>query len=158
RAVRAQDPTLAVRDVKPMAAVIGSSLASRRFGLGLASAFAALALVLAAVGIYGVLAYMVTNRTREFGVRLALGAPARSLFALVVRRALVWSLGGIAIGVIGAVAGGRLLARLLFGVSPLDLTTYASVIAVLIAVAAIACVIPAMRAVHVDPLTSMRVD
>ncbi len=158
RAVKTEDPTLPTRDVKTLDAVLGTSLASRRFALGLASSFAAIALLLAAVGIYGVLAYMVTNRTREFGVRLALGASTRSVLALVLRQGLAWSLIGIALGVGGSIAGARLLDRMLYGVTPLDVTTYVSVVVVLLGVVGAACIIPATRATRVDPLTSLRAD
>ncbi|MEO7084145.1 MAG: ABC transporter permease [Gemmatimonadaceae bacterium] len=158
RAVKQEDPMLAVRDVKTLNQVVGDSLASRRFALGLAMSFAFVALTLAAIGIYGVLAYTVTNRTREFGVRIALGASARSVLVLVVRQGLAWSLLGIVLGVAGAVAGGRLLAGMLYGVTPLDASTYAAVIGVLVAVVVAACLIPATRATRVDPLTSMRAD
>ena len=157
-AVKSNDPTLAVRDVKTLDSVLGMSLAARRFALGLASSFAVVALLLAAVGIYGVLAYMVTTRRREFGVRLALGATARSVLMLVVRQGLVWSLIGVVLGVGGAVAAGRLLERMLYGVSPLDASTYSAVVAALMFVVIAACVVPAARATRVDPLESMRAD
>lgn len=158
RAVKAEDPSLAVRDMKPLEDVIGSSLAPRRFVLGLASCFAVIALLLAAIGIYGVLAYMVTSRTREFGVRLALGAAARSVLLLVVGQGLGWSLLGLALGLGGAVAGGRLLAGTLYGVQPIDATTYGSIVLGLLVVVGIACIVPAARATRVDPLTSMRAE
>jgi predicted lysophospholipase L1 biosynthesis ABC-type transport system permease subunit len=158
RAVHDADPTLAVRDVRTLDDVVGGSLASRRFALGLASCFAIVALVLAAVGIYGVLAYMVTTRTREFGVRLALGASERNVLMLVVRQGLSWSIVGVVLGAAGAVAGGRVLAKVLYGVTPLDGRTYAAVIVVLLGVVGAACLIPAARATRVDPLTSMRAD
>jgi predicted permease len=157
-AVKAEDATLAVRDMKPLTEVIGSTLAPRRFVLGLASCFAVIALLLAAIGIYGVLAYMVTSRLREFGVRLALGATARSVLLLVVGQGLGWSLVGLALGVAGAAAGGRLLAGSLYRVSPVDATTYLSIVVGLLIIVAIACIVPAARATRVDPLTSMRAE
>lgn len=158
RAMKAADPALAIRDLKTMNDVVGTSLAPRRLSLGLAASFAAVALLLAAVGIYGVLAYMVTARTREFGVRIALGATARSVLLLVVRQGLGWSLLGLAIGIVGALAGGRLLAGSLYGVTPLDLSTYLSVAVGLVVVVGVACIVPAARATRVDPLTSMRAE
>jgi len=157
-AVRAQDPTLAVNDVETLDDVVGQSLASRRFALGLAMSFALIALVLAAVGIYGVLAYNVANRTREFGVRIALGASSRRVVSLVVQQGMVTSLAGIVIGLAGAAVSARLLTGMLVGVTPLDASTYVIVVAVLLVVAAVACAVPAWRATHVDPLTSMRAE
>jgi predicted permease len=158
RAVRAADPTLALRNVATLDEVIGSSLSTRRFALGLASCFALLALVLAAVGIYGVLSYTVTTRTREFGVRLALGATGRSVLLLVLRQGLGWSLLGLAIGVSGALAGGRLLAAFLYGVNASDAATFASVALGLMVVVALASLVPASRATRVDPIASLRAD
>src|SRR5262249_47505461 len=114
QAVRNADPLLAVRNFSTMVDVVGTSLAARRFALALATAFAILALALAAVGIYGVLAYSVTARSREFGVRLALGASPQSVLALVLREGLGWSLLGLGIGVAVALAGGRLLTGMLY--------------------------------------------
>ncbi|HKV52529.1 MAG TPA: ABC transporter permease [Gemmatimonadaceae bacterium] len=158
RAVKDADPALPLRDVQSMNEVVGSSLAARRFALGLAGSFAGLALVLATLGIYGVLAYEVSTRTREFGVRLALGASPGSVLGLVARRGLAWSVAGLALGMGGAVAGARLLAGALFGVGPLDADTYLLVAAGSLAVVTAACLIPARRATRVDPLSSMRAD
>jgi putative ABC transport system permease protein len=158
RAMKAADPGLAIRDIKSLDDVVGSTLAPRRFALGLAASFAAVALLLAAVGIYGVLAYMVTTRTREFGVRIALGASSRSVVLLVARQGLGWSLVGLALGFAGALVGGRLLVGMLYGVTPLDPSTYVSVGAGLVVVVCVACGIPAARATRVDPLTSMRAE
>jgi putative ABC transport system permease protein len=158
RAVKSADPALALRDVKTLNDVLASSLAPRRFALALSSCFAALALLLAAVGIYGVLAYMVTTRTRELGVRIALGATARGVLMLVMRQGLGWSLVGLTLGIAGALAGSRLMARMLYGVSPLDVRTYLFVAIGLLVVVAVACVVPASKATRVDPLLSLRAD
>jgi predicted permease len=158
RAVRAADPALALRDVRTLDDVLGSSLAARRFALGLVSCFAGVALLLAAVGIYGVLAFSVTSRTREFGVRLALGATNRNVLLLVLRQGVGWSLVGLALGIAGAVAGGRLLSGMLYGVSPIDATTFVSVALGLTAVVVAACVVPAARAMRVDPIATMRAE
>jgi len=155
-AVKDVDPTMPLRNIQSMDDVVGSSLDARRFALGLAASFAGLALILAALGIYGVLAYEVSTRTREFGVRLALGASPRSVLALVARRGLAWSLVGLALGIGGAVAGARLLAGTLYGVGPLDAATYVLVAAGSLAVVTAACIVPARRATRVDPLASMR--
>src|SRR5690348_3889694 len=147
RAVKDVDPAMPLRDIQSMDEVIGSSLDARRFALGLAAGFAGLALVLAALGIYGVLAYEVSTRTREFGVRLALGASPRSVLALVARRGLAWS-----------VVGGRLLAGTLYGVGPLDAATSATVAAGSLVVVTLACIVPARRATRADPLISIRAE
>jgi predicted permease len=158
RAVRDADPTLAVRAVRTLDDVLGSSLAPRRFALGLASCFAVVALLLAAIGIYGVLAYTVTQRTREFGVRLALGATPRGILTGVVRQGLVWSLPGLALGLAGALAGVRLIAGMLYGITPLDPRTWLFVTAGMLLVVCVACLVPAARATRVDPLASMRAE
>jgi predicted permease len=157
-ALKSADPTLALRDVATLDDVIGESLSTRRFALGLATCFAVLALILAAVGIYGVLAYSVNARTREFGVRLALGATSRNVLLLVLRQGLGWSLTGLAIGIAGALAFGKLLASSLYGVSATDPGTYAMVSLGLVAVVLVACIIPAGRATRVDPIKSLRAE
>ncbi len=145
-AVKTADPSLPLRRIKSMADVVGSGLAARRFALGLISCFAVVALLLAAVGIYGVLAFMVTSRTREFGVRLALGATTGSVLRLVVRQGMEWSLLGLAFGIVAAIAGGRVLAGSLYNVAAIDAVTYFSVAAGLLVVVVAACLIPAARA------------
>ncbi len=157
-ALHAADPTLALRDVAPLDDVIGESLSARRFALGLATCFALLALVLAAVGIYGVLAYSVNARTREFGVRLALGATPGNVLFLVLRQGLAWSLTGLTVGIAGALLFGRVLASSLFGVRTTDALTFAAVAIGLLMVALIACVVPAGRATRVDPINSLRAE
>jgi putative ABC transport system permease protein len=157
-AVKTTDPTLAVRDIRSLEDVVGSSLAARRFSLGLAFSFAVVALILAAIGVYGVLAFSVASRAKEFGVRLALGATARAVLLLVVREGLTWATLGLVVGVAGAVAAARMLAGMLFGVSPLDASTYAIVALGLLLVVVAACLVPALRATKVDPLTSMQTE
>ena len=157
-AVKSADPTLALRDVATLDEVIGLSLSARRFALGLAACFAALALVLAAVGIYGVLAYSVNARTREFGVRLALGATARDVMMLVVRQGIGWSLAG-ARDRRGRCAGVRArLASSLYGVSVTDSVTFGAVGGGLVIVVLVACIVPARRATRVDPINSLRAE
>jgi ABC-type antimicrobial peptide transport system permease subunit len=147
-----------VNDVRTLDDIVGGSLASRRFALSLAMSFAFIALILAAVGIYGVLAYNVANRTREFGVRIALGASSGRVLGMVVRQGVATSLVGVILGLIGAMLGARLLRGMLFGVTPLDAPTYAMVVVLLLVVVLGACLAPAIRATRVDPLTSMRAD
>ncbi len=155
-AVRDVDPALAVRSVRSMEDIIGTSLATRRFSMVLIATFAFVALALAAVGVYGVLAYSVTSRTREFGIRMALGANTHSVLSLVLRQGLGWSAIGLTLGIAGALAAGRSLRAFLFGVQATDIPTFAFVTATLLAVVLIACVVPARRATRVDPLQSMR--
>jgi ABC-type antimicrobial peptide transport system permease subunit len=156
--VRDADPQLAVRDVRPLVDVLGASLAARRFALAMVAAFALVALTLAAVGVYGVLAFAVTSRTREFGVRLTLGATRRSVLLLVVRQGITWSLLGVAIGGGAALAAGRLLDGMLYAVAPTDPTTLVAVVVVLLTVVLAACLAPAARATRVDPARSVRTE
>jgi putative ABC transport system permease protein len=138
--------------------LLAASAAERRFALILFQAFALVALVLAATGIYGVLSGSVTERTREIGVRLALGASRGHILALVVRQGMTLTGLGILIGLSGAVAASQAIVTLLFGVSRLDPITYLGVIAVLVGVSAIACWLPARRATKVDPLVALRYE
>jgi ABC-type antimicrobial peptide transport system permease subunit len=158
RAVKDADPSLAIRNVQTLDDVIGSSLAPRRFSLGLVATFAAIALMLAAIGIYGVLSYAVSTRTREFGVRIALGASTRSVLMLVAREGLRWSVTGLVLGILGAALAGRLIAGMLYGVGTLDVSTYVAVAGGLLAVVVVACLVPAVRATRVDPITSIRAE
>src|SRR5262249_3524351 len=121
-------------------------------------AFGLIALVLATVGIYGVLAGSVTDRTREIGVRLALGATRREIVALVVRQAMTLTALGLGLGLGGAAVATRGLVTLLFGISRLDPATYAAVMAVLVAASAIACWLPAVRAARIDPALTLRAE
>lgn len=156
RAVKGADPSLAIRNVMPLTDVLRTSLAPRRFALGLVSSFAGIALLLAAIGIYGVLSFAVAARTREFGVRLALGATERSVLFMVLRQGFAWSSLGIALGVAGALAGGRLVSKMLYQVRTTDPVTYIAAIGALGVVVAIACLVPSLRATRVDPLASLR--
>ncbi len=138
--------------------LIAASASERRFALMLFEVFAMIALVLATVGIYGVLAGSVADRTREIGVRLALGATRGEIVSLVVRQGMTLTGIGLAIGLGGAAVATRALVTLLFGVSRLDPVTYAGVVALLIAASAIACWIPAVRAARVDPAVTLRAE
>jgi putative ABC transport system permease protein len=144
--------------VATMDHLLAASAAERRFALILFQAFALVALVLAATGIYGVLSGSVTERTREIGVRLALGASRGHILALVVRQGMTLTGLGIVIGLSGAVAASQAIVTLLFGVSRLDPITYLGVIAVLVGVSVIACWVPARRATKVDPLVALRYE
>jgi predicted permease len=138
--------------------LVDASAAERRFALVLFEAFALAALVLAAAGIYGVLSGSVVERTREIGVRAALGASRGMIVGLVLRQGMALTGVGLAIGLAAAIAASPAIAALLFGVSRLDPVTYASVIALLAAVAALACLVPAWRAARVDPVTTLRAE
>jgi len=152
------DPQLPVTKIKTMDDVALASFAARRFNMLLLTLFAGLALTLAAVGIYGVMSYAVTQRTQEIGIRMALGARASDVLRLVMKNGFVLTLTGLLIGVAGAFALTRLLTTLLFGVTPTDKPTFAAVSIVLILVALLACYLPARRATKVDPLTALRYE
>jgi ABC-type antimicrobial peptide transport system permease subunit len=124
----------------------------------LISLFAVLAAVLAAVGIYGVVSFLVANRTREIGLRMALGAPSRRVVGLVVWQGLRPALLGVAIGLAGALASVKLLSSLLYGVAPHDIVTYTGVTALLVAVVLVACAVPAYRASRIAPGIALRSD
>jgi ABC-type antimicrobial peptide transport system permease subunit len=138
--------------------LLAASAAERHFVLILFQAFGLIALVLAATGIYGVLSASVAERTREMGVRAALGAQRSGIVALVLRQGMTLTGLGIGIGAMGAIAASQALASLLFGVSSLDPLTYIAVIALLTAVAIIACAIPAWRAAKIDPMVALRYE
>jgi len=154
--VRSLDPNLAVSDVKLMDRVADASFATPRFTLFLVGLFAALAIVLAAIGIYGVISYAVSRRTQEFGLRMALGAKAWDVERLVLRQGLVLAAGGIGIGLVVALGAGRVMATLLYGVSAADPLTFGSVAAGALAVTAVASYVPARRATSVDPMDALR--
>jgi putative ABC transport system permease protein len=156
RTVEAMGADASVQEVHTLEQVAGAAISEQRFTLLLSAVFAGVALLLAAVGIYAVMAYTVSQRSQEIGVRVALGAQGRDLLALIVRNGLALTLPGIAIGIGLALALGRVLARLLFAVSANDLATYAAVAALLTVVALAAAVAPARRALRVDPMDVLR--
>jgi predicted permease len=152
------DPTQPLFDVKPLDVALADSIAPRRFTLILLGTFAASALLLALFGIYGVIAYSVTQRTHEIGVRLALGAERRDVVRLVVRQGMTIATAGILMGVAAALAITRVIAGLLYEVTPTDPPTFAVVVGVLGAAAFVACCGPALRAARVDPLVALRYE
>jgi predicted permease len=153
RAVASLDPALPFYSVSSMGTYLNNALLPRRVPMLLAAGFAAVALLLSAVGIYGVLAYGVAQRRREIGIRLALGSSSREVFGLIIREGVTIVLPGLALGFIGLVALRRVLTSVLFGVTPLDLTVLAAVTGALATVAFLAMVIPARRAANVNPAT-----
>jgi predicted permease len=154
--VRAMDGTLPVFDEKTLVTHSGVALFLDRLAVVFLSAFGLLALALAAIGLYGVLAYAVAQRTHEIGVRMALGAQASDVLKLVVKQGMVLALTGVALGLLAAFALTRLMASLLFGVRATDPLTFAVIALFLTAVALLACWIPARRATKVDPIVALR--
>jgi putative ABC transport system permease protein len=157
-ALRQHDPAQSVHSLKPMTQLVSESLAQRYFSLVLLVGFAAVALALAVVGLYGVISYSVAQRTREFGVRLALGASSRDVLQLVLREGLVLVAGGILLGLAGALSLSHWLQSLLFGVSGNDPMTLGAVAVLLALVALAACLVPAYRATRVDPVVALRTE
>ena len=150
------DKDLALTDVSSLREIVYGSVKNERFRTTLLAGFAAVALLLAGIGIYGVLAYLVTQRTREIGIRMALGARAGQLLALVVRQGMAPVAWGLALGLIGALSATALIRTLLFGVTASDPAIYAAATVILGVVAAAACAIPAIRATRVDPMSALR--
>jgi putative ABC transport system permease protein len=142
----------------PLEDYVGLSVQNRRFSSILLAAFAAIALLLSALGIYGVTAYSVAQRTREIGIRMALGAQQREVFALLLRQSVVLIASGVALGVAASAALTRFLATMLFDVRPTDPATFLSVVFLLVGVAALACWIPARRAMRLDPVAALRYE
>jgi putative ABC transport system permease protein len=158
QAVEALGPGRPVFDIRMLDDIVGASIDNTRFTMLVLSAFAVASLVLAGVGLYGTLAYLTSQRTQEFGVRLALGASAASILRLVIREGCLLAGLGAALGLAGAIAVTRALRGLLYGVTPLDGLTIASVVALVAAVALVAVGRPAWRAARVDPATALRAE
>src|SRR5215475_4947546 len=158
REVRAMDPNLPIYDVKTMEQWLLESLARRRFAMLMLGLFAVIAMLLAAVGIYGVMSYTVAQRTREIGVRVALGAQTRDVLRLVVRQGMSLAGIGVGIGLAAAIGVSRLMTGLLFDVRATDPITFTAIAVLLTIVALLACLLPARRAAQVDPLVALRVE
>ena len=154
--LRTLDPDLAVSPLEPFD--VSSSLLLTQVSAGLASATGVVALVLASVGLYGVIAYLARQRTKEVGIRLALGAPHAAVLWHMVRQGVWWTLLGVAIGVVAAATGSPLLGALLYGISPRDPMVFASIPLLLIGIALAACLVPSWRASRMDPLVALRCD
>jgi ABC-type antimicrobial peptide transport system permease subunit len=151
-------PNLPYIDVRALSDVLDPQFKPYRIGAVLFTLFGIIALALAAVGLYGVVAYVVTQRTREAGIRLALGAHRADVIALMLRQGLVPAIGGGVLGLLGAFIVTRFVASQLFGVSPTDPITFATVAALLMLVSVFACYVPARRAARVDPVTTLRTE
>jgi len=158
RETKAVIPNLPPPLIRTMDALLSETVAQPRLQTGLLSLFAGVALLLAAVGLYGVLAYSVTQRQREIGVRLALGAQKRNVLSLVISQGMKLALSGVAIGIVAALALTRVIRGLLYGVTPTDPVTFALVSLLLVAVALLACWLPARRAARVDPMEALRYE
>jgi ABC-type antimicrobial peptide transport system permease subunit len=156
--VAALDPDLPLSAARPLSQIVNESVTEQRFQMTLLTVFAALALALAALGIYGVTAYSVAQRAREIGIRMALGADSSLVLRMVVGGGMRLALAGVGLGVMGALAGTRVLASLVYQVSTTDPLTLATTAAVLIGAAALASWVPARRATRVDPAVSLRVE
>jgi len=156
--MKSLDPTLPVANFRTMERLVSNAVARPRFSTFLLGLFAATALALTMVGLYGVVAYAVNQRTREIGIRIALGAGQRRILALIVRQGMFPALVGLAIGVAAALALTRLLANQLYEIRPTDPLTFLFVITVLLLVALAACFIPARRAAKVDPMEALRYE
>ena len=157
-AIHEIEPNLPIFNIRTMDDVIETGIGNERLTMVLLMGFAALALLMAAIGVFGVTSYSVSQRTHELGIRMALGANPSSVLALVVRQEMGACLIGIVAGVIGAVFLSSLLDSLLFGVAPRDTITLSAAAGVLLVVTAIACLIPARRATRVDPVTALRLE
>jgi putative ABC transport system permease protein len=153
--VQSIDPELPVFHAQTLDDVLVTSLSVRRFSMEMVALFAATALLLAGLGIYGTISYVVNEQRREIAVRLALGAQRSNILTMVLRRGLALAAAGAGLGVAGALIVSHLMAGLLFGVSPTDLTTFAGVTFVLTTVALAASYIPALRATRLDPITTL---
>jgi putative ABC transport system permease protein len=152
------DPNVPVYDVRTVDELLASSLGSRRFTMFLLATFAAVALLLACVGLFGVMAYLVSQRTHEIGVRLALGARPGDVFRLIIGRGMALAAAGSALGLAGAWAIGRFLESMLYQIKPADPLTFVSAPILLLAVALLACYVPARRAMKVDPMVALRYE
>jgi len=156
RGLRQLDSEMVVDLMQPMQQMVADSIARQRFAMMLFSIFAAGALLLAGIGIYGVLSYIVGQRTREVGIRMALGAQRGDVVWAVLRDGAEMTLPGVGIGVIVALALTRLMSSMLFGVKPTDVVTFAAVAGLLCAIALLACYLPARRAAALDPVQALR--
>ena len=156
--VHALDPTLPVFGAQSLSKTVSTSLSQRRFSLEMVALFALTALLLASLGIYGVISYLVTERTREIGIRLALGAQKRNILSAILQQGLRLAVAGTVIGIVCAVIVSHLMATLLYGVKPTDPLSFAGVATLFIGIALLACYLPARRAMKIDPMVALRYE
>jgi putative ABC transport system permease protein len=156
--VQSLDPTLPVYGAQTLNETVSASLSQRRFSMEMVGLFALTALLLAGLGIYGVISYLVSERTQEIGIRLALGASRSNILSIVLRQGLGLAIAGAAVGLVCALVVSHLMASLLYGVRPTDSLTFAGVAFIFIGVALFACYIPARRAMKVDPMVALRYE
>ncbi|HKI95170.1 MAG TPA: FtsX-like permease family protein, partial [Gemmatimonadales bacterium] len=156
--VHALDPDLPAYDVATMEARLHDALARRRLAMGLLAAFAGFALMLSGIGTYGIIAYWVSRRRREIGIRMALGADRAHVLRLVGRELVAMVGVGLVVGIVGALALSRLMRGMLFGVAPTDVPTFLAIPLIMLAVAVLAAYLPARRAVRVEPSTALRYE
>ena len=154
--VQSVDPTLPVFGAQMLNETVSDSLAQRRFAMIIVVLFALTALLLTGLGIYGVISYIVSERTHEIGIRLALGAEKRDILKMVLRQGLGLAIAGAVVGLAGSVMLSHLITGLLYGVKPTDPATFGAVAVILMSVALIACYVPARRAMRVDPMIALR--
>lgn len=158
REIRALDPNQPVSDVRTMNQVMSEAVSRSRFNTLLLGLFAGLATLLSAVGIFGVMNYSVSLRTRELGLRLAIGAQPRQVLLLVLKQGLMLTMLGVALGLVASFALTRLLSGLLFGVAAVDAATFATISLLLVVVSLLACYLPARRAMRIDPMMALRYE
>jgi putative ABC transport system permease protein len=157
-AVKEIDPDQPIYNPRTMGEIRAESVEGERLTLTLLSLFASIALVLAIVGIYGVMSYSVTQRTHEIGIRMAIGARPLDVFKMILGQGMKLALIGVGLGLVGAFIVTRFMATMLFGIEPTDATTFGAITAILIAVALLACYLPGRRATKVEPTISLRYE